>query len=93
MNTYEPPGEFFEVLIVDNIYGIESYSYYRPKRSFGQGNIFTRVCHSVNRGGGLVQIFGGGVGGVSDPNFRGGVWSKFSGGGCLIQIFGGGCLV
>ena len=26
--------------------------YYRPKRSFGQGNIFTPVCHSVHRGGG-----------------------------------------
>ena len=24
--------------------------YYRPKRSFGQGNIFTPVCHSVHRG-------------------------------------------
>ena len=47
--------------------------YYRPKRSFGQGNIFTSVCHSVHRRGGLVpggfsnfsgrvlQFFGGGV--------------------------------
>ena len=26
--------------------------YYRPKRSFGQGNIFTPVCHSVHRGRG-----------------------------------------
>ena len=25
---------------------------YRPKRSFGQGNSFTPVCHSVHRGGG-----------------------------------------
>ena len=25
--------------------------YYRPQRSLGQGNIFTRVCHSVHRGG------------------------------------------
>ena len=25
--------------------------YYRLKRSFGQGNIFTPVCHSVHRGG------------------------------------------
>ena len=25
--------------------------FYRPKRSFGQGNIFTPVCHSVHRGG------------------------------------------
>ena len=27
------------------------HSCYRPKRSFGQGNIFTRVCDSVHRGG------------------------------------------
>ena len=26
-------------------------SFYRLKRSFGQGNVFTGVCHSVNRGG------------------------------------------
>ena len=48
--------------------------YYRPKRSFGQGNIFTSVCLST--------------GGVPAPNFRGGACSKFSGG-CLLQIFGG----
>ena len=24
--------------------------FYRPKRSFGQGNIFTSMCHSVHRG-------------------------------------------
>ena len=29
-------------------------SHYRPKRSFGQGNIFTLVCHSVH-GGGLAR--------------------------------------
>ena len=29
--------------------------HYRPKRSFGQGNIFTPVCHSVHRGGGLAR--------------------------------------
>ena len=29
---------------------------YRPKRSFGQGNIFTPVCHSVHRGGGSAQV-------------------------------------
>ena len=29
-------------------------SYYRPKRSFGQGNIFTPVCHSFcSQGGGF----------------------------------------
>ena len=28
------------------------FYFYRPKRSFGQGNIFTPVCHSVHRVGG-----------------------------------------
>ena len=28
-----------------------SYTFYRPQRSCGQGNIFTPVCHSVHRGG------------------------------------------
>ena len=27
---------------------------YRPQRSCGQGNIFTPVCHSVHRGGGVL---------------------------------------
>ena len=58
---------------------------YRPKRSFGQGNIFTRVCDSVHRGEGVCSKFLGGsllqiFGGVPAPNFRGG---------CLLQIFGG----
>ena len=59
---------------------------YRPKRSFGQGNIFTSVCHSFcSRGGG---VWSRGV----PPNFRGGLpifrgVSKFSGG--FLQIFGG----
>ena len=64
---------------------------YRPKRSFGQGNVFTSVCHEFCSQGGVF------FGGVSAPNFRGvgGVCSKFSGGGgifrggCLLQIFGG----
>ena len=29
--------------------------FYQPQRSCGQGNIFTPVCHSVHRGGGLPQ--------------------------------------
>ena len=57
--------------------------HYRPKRSFGQGNIFRSVCHSVHGGGCLLQFLGGVV------------CSKFLGG-CLLQIFGGsgpgGCL-
>ena len=32
-----------------------SVNFYRPKRSFGQGNIFTPVCHSVHRGGYLTR--------------------------------------
>ena len=77
-------------------------SFYRPKRSFGQGNIFTPVCHSVHRGGVCSKFWGGeggrgggGVcskflgGGVSAPNFRGGVCSKFSGGVCS-KFSGGG---
>ena len=65
---------------------------YRPKRSFGQGNIFTGVCHSVHRGGvcqggclpggGVCQggLPGGGVclGGVSAR----GVSAR---GGCVCQ--------
>ena len=51
--------------------------FYRPKRSFGQGNIFRSVCHSVHRGGVCSKFWGG----LSAPNFRGGVCSKFSGGG------------
>ena len=58
--------------------------FYRPKRSFGQGNIFTGVCLSTG-GGCLLQIFGG------SPNFRGGVffWGGYFLGG-FLQIFLGG---
>ena len=54
-------------------------TFYRPKRSFGQGNIFTRVCDSVHGGG-------------DPPNFRGGGWWVVGGagifpGGGLLQIF------
>ena len=66
---------FLKLYILDN---------YWPKRSFGQGNIFTPVCHSVLFGGG-----GSGPGGVP-PNFRGvggGGPPNFQGG--FLQIFGG----
>ena len=77
----------------------QMYTCYRPKRSFGQGNIFTSVCHEFcsRGGGGSAPNFRGGVsvpnfrGGGSALNFGGGVCSKFSGGGCLLQILGG-CL-
>ena len=49
-------------------------NFYRPKRSFGQGNIFTCVCDS---GGGGSSKFSGGEG---DVYFSGGGSSKFSGG-------------
>ena len=29
--------------------------FYQPQRSCGQGNIFTPVCHSVHRGGGVSE--------------------------------------
>ena len=63
-----------------------TYHFYRPKRSFGQGYVFTGVCDSVHRGVGVCSKFSGG--GLPQI-FRGGVCSKFSGG-CLLQIFGGG---
>ena len=46
MSTYLriPLNHYFIILI------------YRPKRSFGQGNIFTPVCHSVHRGGVPDQV-------------------------------------
>ena len=82
-------------------------SCYRPQRSCGQGYVFTRVCDSVNGGGGggvlsqhalqvvsqhaLQQVSGGACSGGSAP-----------GGGCLLQRVGclllggllpGGCLL
>ena len=67
---------------------------YRPKRSFGQGNIFTPVCHSVHRGVSqhALQVSPGGVWSGGSPIFQGvsnfsGVFN-FSGGGGL-QFFWG----
>ena len=50
--------------------------YYRPKRSFGQGNIFTPVCHSVHRGWGSPACLAGQsweslVSGGGSPIFQG----------------------
>ena len=82
---------------------IRCQHFYRPKRSFGQGNIFTPVCHSVHRGGGFLQIFFRGVGsskflwGVvflqilgGSFKFSGGGSSKFSGGGGSSKFSVGG---
>ena len=33
-----------------SIYNEKGHFYYRPQRSCGQGNVVTRVCHSVHRG-------------------------------------------
>ena len=57
---------------------IKAFIYYQPKRSFGQGNIFTRVCDSVHREGCVCQ---GGLPGGCLPGgvLPGGV---FLGGGC-----------
>ena len=35
---------------------VQQDHFYRPQRSCGQGNIFTPVCHSVHRGGGVVVV-------------------------------------
>ena len=51
------------------------------KRSLGQGNIFTPVCHSVHGGGGVRGCSrGGGVRGCS-------------GGACMCGCSGGACMV
>ena len=64
----------------DSTHPTGMHSCYRPKRSFGQGNIFRSMCHSVHREGGGGLVPGGGV-----SNFSGGV-SNFSGG--FLQFFG-----
>ena len=66
------------------------------KRSLGQGNIFTPVCHSVHRGvpgpEGCVPDLGGACSRGSALGgclLWGGAWSGGGGGACS----GGGCLV
>ena len=44
--------------------------YYRPQRSCGQGYVFTRVCDSVNGGGGLPQCMLGYPPGADTPQSR-----------------------
>ena len=73
---------------------VRYFFFYRPKRSFGQGNIFTGVCLST--GGGSSKFSGGSFFGVP-PNFWGvsfwGGSSKLLGGvflGGFLQIFRGG---
>ena len=77
-----------------------NHNLYRPKRSFGQGNIFTPVCHSVHRGGGCSRYCSN-LGGCSRicynfPGggiFVGGGSSKFWGGffwGGSSKFLGGG---
>ena len=64
----------------------QNFLNYRPKRSFGQGNIFTPVCHSVHRGG--VPGPGGGVPGPGGCTWGRGVY--LGSGGCT---WSGGYLV
>ena len=49
------PGTTFTSLVIK--YCVMAHN--RPKRSFGQGNIFTPVCHSFCSQGGGSEIFGG----------------------------------
>ena len=67
--------------------------YYRPKRSFGQGNVFTRVCDSVDRGVVCSNLSGGGGEGGA-LIFRGGALifrggSNFLEGRCALIFRGG----
>ena len=60
---------------------------YRPKRSFGQGNIFTPVCHSVHRVGGYPSMPCRSVPGwVGIPAC---LASQSRGGEVCLQFFGG----
>ena len=52
------------------------------KRSLGQGNIFTSVCHSVHRGGGRAWLLQGGR-----------AWLLRRGGACVLGCSGGACMV
>ena len=36
-------------------------SFYQPQRSCGQGNVFTPICDSVNRGGAIPACIAGGI--------------------------------
>ena len=47
-----------------------SIIYYRPKRSFGQGYVFTGVCDSVHRGGGACSKFSGGGWSGTPPSWH-----------------------
>ena len=58
---------------------------YRPKRSFGQGYVFTGVCDSVHRGG--CSRFCSNFGGCSRFCFN--YFVRWGGWVCLFQIFGG----
>ena len=64
------------------------------KRSLGQGNIFTPVCHSVHRGGHAWLLWGAGVRGCSGGHvwLLRGVCVVAPGGACVV-LFGGVCMV
>ena len=65
------------------------------KRSLGQGNIFTPVCHSVHRGGGMCGCSRGGMHGCS---WGGHAWLLLGGHAWLLRggmrgCSGGACVV
>ena len=63
------------------------------KRSLGQGNIFTPVCHSVHGGGMRGCSWGACV--VALGGMRGFIWGVcmvLFGGACIV-LFGGACMV
>ena len=71
------------------------------KRSLGQGNIFTPVCHSVHRGGmrgcswgGMHGCSRGGCMVAPGGDMRGFIWGVhgFIQGVCIV-LFGGACMV
>ena len=75
LNIYYTRTLLFQVLenLVQSIITVR-------KRSLGQGNIFTPLCHSVHRGGAcMVAPGGGGMCGCS----QGGVW-LLPGGACVV---------
>ena len=71
-----------------------------PATKLGQGNVFTGVCDSVNRGGAIPACIAGGIpaclAGGSPPGgmpglggvcSQGGAWSGGGGGGCGLLLW------
>ena len=76
--------------------GPNSFIFTARKRSLGQGNIFTPVCHSVHRGGGACVVAPGGCvvapgGGACIVALGGHAW-LLPGGVCMAAPGGGACV-